>query len=133
MAPVRQPVNRGDRAPGSAHLVTTRAGTRVEGNLLAGGRQCVLVADVADQLAPCGVDVAGGLGDADLGEQVVQAFSPANAARTRALMLHMSGVRPVGHTDDRRQIVVRYIVPQGILNRSGVGLQPCAVWSFIAL
>ena len=94
----------GDRAPGGTYLVAPGAGPQVERDLLAGGKQRVLVGDVADQLTPRGVDVAGGLGDADLGERVVLGLLPGER-RTHpfALVLYVRVVGAVSHADDRRR------------------------------
>jgi len=85
------------------NLVTTGAGPQLEGNLLVRLQQCVLVADVTDQLTPCGVDITGRLGDAHLRERVVLGLlAGERGAHPLALVLDVGVVRAVRHPDDRR-------------------------------
>ncbi len=121
---LEQPVDRGDRAAGGAHLVATRPSAQVERNLFAGGQQRVLVADIADQLAPRGVDVTGRLGDAHFGERVVLGLLPRERrAHPLALVLHMRVIRAVRHADDRcRDGGGMHCAPRHLVDRCGVVL-----------
>ncbi len=121
---LEQPVYRGDRTASGAHLVPTCAGAQLERNLLARLQQCILVADVADQLAPRGVDVAGRLGDTDLGERVILSLFPGERRpHPLALVLHVRLVGAVGHAHDRRRDGGgMHGAPRHLVHRGCVGL-----------
>ena len=121
---LEQQVDRGDRARSRPHLVTARTGTQFVGDLLARLQQGVLVADIADQLTPRRIDIAGGLGDAHLGERIVLGLLTGEGGpHTLALMLDMGGIRAIGHTDDRRRDGGgMHGAPRHLVDRCGVVL-----------
>ena len=100
---LEEPVDRGDRAFGAAHLVAPDAQPQVHGQPLFALGELVQLLDVAGQLQPGGVDLAGRLGDPHLGERVLFGlFTGVRGPDALALVLDVRVVGALGHADDRR-------------------------------
>ena len=114
-----------DGATGGAHLVPACAGTEFHWDLLALTQQRVLVGQVSLELSPGRVDIAGRLGDTDLGEGILLGLLTGEGGpHPLALVFHVRLVGAVGHPDDgRRDGGGVHGPPRHAVDGRGVGLE----------